>query len=72
MHRPSVQGGMVVTKYMLRKMFGRKLQHKLLLDQRVCLWTSEIKMHRLKKLEDAISRENAEDISNLRSILRNC
>ena len=31
----------------------------------VCLWTSEIKMDTLRKLEDAISRENEEDISNL-------
>ena len=30
-----------------------------------CLWTSEIKMDRLRKLQDAISRENEEDISNL-------
>ena len=54
---------MVVTKYMRGRMFGGKLQHELLLDH--CLWTFEIKMDRLRKLEDAISRENEKDISNL-------
>ena len=62
MQQSTMQGGMVVMKYMFGTMFGRKLQHKLLLDQCVAL---DVKMDRLMKLEDAISRENEEDISNL-------
>ena len=58
------QGGMVVTKNCLEGCLVESYSTSCC-SISACLWTSEIKMDRLKKLEDAISRENEEDISNL-------
>ena len=67
MQRSTVQGGMVVAKYMIfRKNVWQKATAPVAAGSVPVFGPPiEIKMDRLRKLEDAISRENEEDITNL-------